>query len=112
MTRRSSLAIAIAIAIVSLGCSSTRPRQPEPNACVAASDCAPGPFVDPENVCCDSGLDLGVFSRAYLDWRARIRASECAKATCPPQPSPALPPPCATEPRCVAGRCTGSCEGR
>jgi hypothetical protein len=105
-------AIAIAAAIALLGCSTKHPPQPDPSACTTASDCAPGPLVNPDDICCDTGVHLGVFSRAYLDWRARIRASKCASASCPALPPPAPPLACATEPRCVAGRCTGSCEAQ
>ena len=96
-------------ALALAGCSSARRDAPSPIECVTVADCAPGPLVDPGDVCCDSGVHLGVFSRKYLDWRAQVRASECKAHACPVLPSPALPMPCATEPRCVASRCTGSC---
>jgi hypothetical protein len=101
----------VALALAVSGCSpdARRRGQPDPAACVTAADCAPGPLVNPDDVCCDTGVHLGVFSRKYLDWRAGVLASGCKAASCPPLPSPALPAPCATEPRCVASRCTGSC---
>jgi hypothetical protein len=103
------LALALVAAIVIAACSSARRGQPDPVECVTAADCASGPLVNPDDVCCDTGVHLGVFSRRYLEWRAGIRASECKAHSCPALPSPALPMPCATEPRCVANRCTGSC---
>lgn len=103
--------VAIAIAWAVAGCpSSARRAQPDPAECATAADCAPGPLVDPNNVCCDSGMHAGVFSRRYLEWRAKTVAAECKPSSCPPQPSPAPPMLCATQPRCVANRCTGSCE--
>ena len=110
-----ALAAATAAVIVLAGCSSAKRDmakrdRPDPAACETAADCGPGPLVDPGNVCCDSGVHLGVFSRAYLDWRAQLRTTECKAAACPALPPPTPPRACATEPRCVAHRCTGSCE--
>jgi len=106
-------AAALALALALAGCSSPRrdprPSQPDPLACTTAEDCAPGPLVDPSNVCCDSGVHLSVFSRAYLEWRARILASDCKPRSCPTLPPPTPPLPCATQPRCVQQRCTSSC---
>jgi hypothetical protein len=99
----------VVLAFVLAGCSSARRDQPNPAECVIASDCAPGPLVNPDDVCCDTGVHLDVFSRKYLDWRARIRATECKAHSCPSLPPPTPPLDCATEPRCVANRCTGSC---
>jgi hypothetical protein len=107
--RRACLAIGLAIGLGGGACSSARRDQPSPVECVTAADCAPGPLVDPNDVCCDSGVHLGVFSRKYLAWRAQVRASECKARSCPALPPPAPPLPCATEPRCAANRCTGSC---
>jgi hypothetical protein len=101
--------LALVLALAPAGCSSARRDPPSPAACATAADCAPGPLVDPGDVCCDSGVHLDVFSRKYLDWRAQVRASECKAHSCPALPPPAPPLPCATEPRCVASRCTGSC---
>ena len=98
------------LVVIALGCSSARRGQPDPAACVTAADCASGPLVDPDNVCCDSGVHLDVFSRKYLAWRAQVRAAECKAASCPPMPPPAPPRACAIEPRCVANRCTDSCD--
>jgi hypothetical protein len=108
--RRACVTIAaIAVMAALAGCSSRKRDQPDPAACVTAADCAPGPLVNPDDVCCDTGVHLDVFSRAYLDWRARIRASECKNASCPVLPPPTPPRECALEPRCVDHRCTGSC---
>ncbi len=107
--RRVYVKIVVALALALAGCSSARRGQPDPDECVTAADCAPGPAVNPDNVCCDSGVHVAVFSRKYLAWRAQILTTECKPASCPPIPSPALPMPCATEPRCVANRCTDSC---
>jgi hypothetical protein len=103
--RRACLAIAIVLA----GCSSKRADQPDPAACVTVDDCASGPLVDPDDICCDSGMHLDVFSRKYLAWRGRIRASECNGHHCPSPLPPTLPLPCATQPRCIDHRCTHSC---
>lgn len=109
--------VALAAAATALaGCSSAHrdaPRRddaPDPAACATAADCAPGPLVDPANVCCDTGVHLGVFSRAYLDWRARTVSAQCKPGACPALPPPTPPRACALEPRCADHRCTGSCE--
>jgi hypothetical protein len=113
--RRACVTIAaIAVMAALAGCSSAKRElakrdQPDQAVCTTAADCAPGPLVNPDDVCCDTGVHLDVFSRAYLDWRARIRASECKAASCPVLPPPTPPRPCALEPRCVDHRCTGSC---
>jgi hypothetical protein len=99
----------VVIAIVLGACSSARRDQPDLGECATVDDCASGPLVNPEDVCCDTGVHLGVFSRKYLDRRVGIRASECKAHSCPVLAPPTPPLPCATQPRCVAHRCTDSC---
>ena len=67
--------LALAAVLGLAACSSARRGQPDPVECVTAADCAPGPLVNPDDVCCDTGVPLDVFSRKYLEWRAGIRAS-------------------------------------
>ncbi len=88
-----------------------RPDAPNPLACAGDGDCAPGPAVDPQNGCCDSGVALGLYGRPYLEWRAGWRAGACVGVTCPAQPSPAQPRSCALTGACVAGRCQDRCSG-
>lgn len=88
-----------------------REGAPHPLACVIDDDCASGPGVNPENGCCDTGVHNGVYSRAYLDWRAGWRRDNCARVECPMLPPPAPPRPCATQGRCADGRCVHTCEG-
>lgn len=85
------------------------PGAPDPLACTAAADCAPGPAVNPEDGCCDTGVPTGLYARSYLAWRAAWTSATCAGVACPTLLSPGLPRPCALEPRCEAGRCTGAC---
>lgn len=86
------------------------PGAPDPLACATSEDCAPGPAVDPEDGCCDTGVDTGLYARTYLMWRAGWRAATCASVTCPTLMSPGLPPPCGFDARCEAGRCSGACS--
>lgn len=85
------------------------PGAPSPLACQSDDECVPGPFVDPSNGCCDTGLALGVFGKQYVEWRAGWVREHCASAQCPPRPSPALPRPCATQGRCASGSCMDRC---
>ena len=87
-----------------------RPGAPAPFACSVDADCAPGPVVNPANGCCDTGVHRGVFSRAYLEWRAGWMREHCGKVQCPVLPPPAPPLPCALQGRCVAGQCRNRCE--
>lgn len=86
-----------------------RPGGPSPFACAADADCRPGPFVNPDNGCCDTGVHLGVFSKTYLDWRAGWMREHCGRVECPPILPPHPPEPCALRGRCAAGRCTSLC---
>ena len=83
---------------------------PDPLACATADDCAPGPAVNPEDGCCDTGVQTGLYARSYLTWRAGWRAATCGSVTCPTLMSPGLPPPCAFDARCEVGRCVGACS--
>ncbi len=87
----------------------TPPGAPDPLACHNDNECVPGPVVDPNNGCCDTGVALGVHAKAYVEWRASWVREHCAASECPPRSSPALPRPCATQGRCEAGRCRDSC---
>lgn len=86
-----------------------RPGAPPVRGCAADAECRPGPFVNPENGCCDTGVHRGVFSAAYLEWRGRWVREHCGRVACPPiaPPSPVLP--CALEGQCVAGQCQDRC---
>ena len=86
-----------------------RPGAPHPLACAADADCIAGPGVNPENGCCDTGVEVGVYGRAYVQWRAGWVRDNCGGVECPMLPPPAPPLRCALQGRCVAGRCAGSC---
>ena len=94
------------------GCSGSRRPDgaPDPLACTADDQCRAGPLVNPDEPCCDTGVELSVFSQAYLEWRGRWKQEACADVECPVLPSPSRPMPCALIGRCVEGRCTGSCD--
>ncbi len=87
-----------------------RPGAPAPFACSKDEDCRSGPFVNPENGCCDTGVHRGVFSKAYLEWRAGWLREHCGKVQCPMMPPPVPPLPCALQGRCVEGVCRNLCE--
>ncbi len=82
---------------------------PHPLACTVDGDCRPGPGVNPDDGCCDTGVANGVYGQAYLAWRAAWTQEHCAGHECPLLPPPAPPRPCALEGRCCAGRCQGRC---
>ena len=86
-----------------------RAGAPHPYACVTDADCQPGPAVNPDNGCCDTGVHLRVFNRAYLAWRASWVAQHCAAIRCPAIPSPSRPLPCSLEGRCQRSRCISRC---
>ncbi len=86
------------------------PGGPHPLACTIDAECVAGPFVDPDNGCCDSGLALGVFGRRYIERRAAWIGKNCANVSCPLMPPPTRPPDCALQGLCVAGMCRGNCE--
>ncbi len=82
---------------------------PHPLACNVDADCRPGPGVNPEDGCCDTGVHVRVWGQAYLAWRARWVDEHCAGHECPIRPPPSPPLPCALEGRCCAGRCQTRC---
>ena len=88
-----------------------RPDAPDPKACGTDDDCVAGPGVNPDNGCCDTGVERDVFGRGYLGWRAAWVRENCGKIVCPTLPPPAPPLPCSLEGRCVDGRCRTSCLG-
>ncbi len=117
--RRLAFALALVLLLVLLGaaCSSTStpgvglvPSGPDPLACQVDTDCRAGPLVNPDQPCCDTGVDRAVFSVEYLAWRTRWKASHCADVECPMMPPPAPPLPCALAGRCAAGRCADTCD--
>jgi len=118
------MAAALAGALVAISCNSchsglsttdresgmfVRPGAPDPRACRTDGDCVPGPLINPENGCCDTGVALSVFSRGYLAWRVDWMRESCQGVECPILQSPSLPLPCALEGRCAGGRCESSC---
>jgi len=118
------MAAALAGALVAISCGScrgrlsttdresgtfVRPGAPDPRACRTDGDCVPGPLVNPENGCCDTGVALSLFSRDYLAWRYNWVQESCQGVECPILQSPSLPLPCSLEGRCRGGRCEGSC---
>lgn len=111
-------ALALALALLVAACSSAPhggtsadPSAPDTLACTADADCRSGPFVNPDQPCCDTGVHRGVFSADYLAWRGRWKAAHCADVECPMMPPPAPSLPCALEGRCVTGRCADTCVG-
>ncbi|MBN1771931.1 MAG: hypothetical protein JXB32_11750 [Deltaproteobacteria bacterium] len=86
------------------------PGAPHPHACEVDADCRPGPGVNPEDGCCDTGVSNGVYGQAYLAWRAAWVREHCADAECPVLPPPSPPLPCALEGRCCDGRCRNRCR--
>jgi hypothetical protein len=113
-------ALVVVVGGLMIACSGSRPgsagaedRQsstPDRLACQVDADCVSAPLHAPDEPCCDTGVHLGVVSRAYEDWRRAHRLQHCADVACPALPSPTPPRPCATEPRCLAGQCSGSCD--
>jgi len=118
------MATALAGALVAISCSSchgrlsttdresgtfVRPGAPDPRACRTDGDCVPGPLVNPDNGCCDTGIALSLFSRDYVAWRVDWMRGSCQGVECPVLQSPSLPLPCALEGRCMRGRCESSC---
>lgn len=108
--------LALLVMLASVACSSTshsgagaETSAPDQLACRADTDCRAGPFVNPEQPCCDTGVHRSVFSADYLAWRARWTAAHCADVECPMMPPPAPSLPCALEGLCVAGRCADTC---
>lgn len=90
----------------------TRPGAPAPYGCQTDDTCVPGPAINPDNLCCDSGVPLRVFNRDYLRWHADWKRQHCENAKCPVMPSPAQPLPCSLEGRCVAGQCQHRCNAQ
>lgn len=81
---------------------------PDPRACEAAADCI-GDTVPDENGCCQDPARVVPHARSYRRFITDWRKNACADVTCPPPPSPSLPPRCVFEVRCVEGQCVDSC---
>jgi hypothetical protein len=92
-----------------VGCGGFAGAAPDPKTCRVDSDCQPGPLVNPNNVCCDTGMHLNVFGRDYLVWRAEQVRKHCARVKCPILPSPNKPLPCSLQGRCASGKCRTRC---
>jgi hypothetical protein len=101
----------IAAALVVLGSGCGGPEGPDPYACSADTECLPGPMVNPDDPCCDTGVAVGLYGKRYLDWRSRYLRDRCTEHDCGPLMSPAQPMACALEGRCVQGRCVDACGG-
>ena len=83
---------------------------PQPRACTAKPDCLGDTIPILAQPCCNDPHSLEPYAWAYRNWLAGWRRDHCSEVECSQPPPPAMPPDCAFDVDCVAGRCVDSCE--
>jgi len=85
------------------------PGAPAPRSCNADEECVGDTIPDATNPCCNDPRSLRAYGREYKRWVNGWREANCDGVTCPPPPSPSIPPDCAFQVRCERNQCVDSC---